>query len=191
MQSGLGLSGMAELNKCLCNSAKKNLLSSTIWILKMPPYRHYSVTMEILSFPFLFVYKFSHTFQACTVILPLSLMPKTAGMRLWRFTSEEMQKNMSENNNGSSIWNNLSCHFSLCNLDGGIKVLKLCGMWWKWSSKSKRLYKLLRVLSLDCIIIIILMKSNKIIIIIMALFCISTRWLFICKIHLLKNTSSN
>ena len=25
---------------------------------------------------------------------------------------------MSENNNGSSIWDNFSCHFPLCNLDG-------------------------------------------------------------------------
>ena len=29
---------------------------------------------------------------------------------------------MSENNNGSSIWDNFSCHFSLCNLDGCSKV---------------------------------------------------------------------
>ena len=37
---------------------------------------------------------------------------------------------MSENNNGSSIWDNFSCHFSLCNLDGCSKVLKLlCGVW--------------------------------------------------------------
>ena len=46
----------------------------------------------------------------------------------------------------------------------------------------------------DCIIIIIIIIIiyNKIIIIIiiMALFCISTRWLFICKIHLLKNISA-
>ena len=41
----------------------------------------------------------------------------------------------------------------------------------------------------DCIIIIIYNKII-IIIIIMALFCISTRWLFICKIHLLKNISA-
>ena len=39
------------------------------------------------------------------------------------------------NNNGLSIWNNLSwdnlsCHLFLCNLDGGVKVLKLlCGVW--------------------------------------------------------------
>ena len=31
----------------------------------MPPYRRYSVTMEILSFPFLFARKFSHAFQTC------------------------------------------------------------------------------------------------------------------------------
>ena len=45
----------------------------------------------------------------------------------------------------------------------------------------------------DCIIIIIIIIYNNkiiIIIIIMALFCISTRWLFICKIHLLKNISA-
>ena len=30
----------------------------TRWILKMPPYRRYTVTMEILSFPFLFARKF-------------------------------------------------------------------------------------------------------------------------------------
>ena len=41
----------------------------------------------------------------------------------------------------------------------------------------------------DCIIIIIYNKII-IIIIIMALFCISSRWLFICKIHLLKNISA-
>ena len=51
--------------------------------------------------------------------------------------------------------------------------------------------------SYDCIIIIItiiyISMYNKIIIIIiiiMALFCIFTRWLFICKIHLLKNISA-
>ena len=39
------------------------------------------------------------------------------------------------NNNGLSVWNNLSwdnlsCHLFLCNLDGGVKVLKLlCGVW--------------------------------------------------------------
>ena len=39
------------------------------------------------------------------------------------------------NNNGLSFWNNLSwdnlsCHLFLCNLDGGVKVLKLlCGVW--------------------------------------------------------------
>ena len=47
--------------------------------------------------------------------------------------------------------------------------------------------------SYDCIIIILIIYNinNKIImIIIMALFCISTRWLFICKIHLLKNISA-
>ena len=76
------------------------------------------------------------------------------------------------NNNGLSVWNNLSwdnlsCHLFLCNLDGGVKVLKLlcgvCGR--KWSSKSKRLCKRLRVLSYDCIIIIIiilkLLNSNN------------------------------
>ena len=42
----------------------------------------------------------------------------------------------------------------------------------------------------DCIIIIIIYNKIIIIIIIMALFCISTRWLFICKIHLLKNISA-
>ena len=61
-------------------------------------------------------------------------MTETAGMRLYQFVSEEM-KDTSENNNGLSIWNNLSwdnlsCHLFLCNLDGGIKVLKLlCGVW--------------------------------------------------------------
>ena len=47
--------------------------------------------------------------------------------------------------------------------------------------------------SYDCIIIILIIYNinNKIImIIIMALFYISTRWLFICKIHLLKNISA-
>ena len=39
------------------------------------------------------------------------------------------------NNNGLSVWNNLSwdnlsSHLFLCNLDGGVKVLKLlCGVW--------------------------------------------------------------
>ena len=73
------------------------------------------------------------------------------------------------NNNGLSVWNNfswdnLSSHLFLCNLDGGVKVLKLlcgvCGR--KWSSKSKRLCKRLRVLSYDCIIIILkLLNSNN------------------------------
>ena len=61
-------------------------------------------------------------------------MTETAGMRLCQFVSEEM-KDTSENNNGLSIWNNLSwdnlsCHLFLCNLDGSVKVLKLlCGVW--------------------------------------------------------------
>ena len=46
------------------------------------------------------------------------------------------------------------------------------------------LYKRLRVLSYDCIIIIIM-------IIMMALFSISTTWLFICKIHVLQNTCAS
>ena len=56
-------------------------------------------------------------------------MTETAGMRLCQFVTEEM-KDTSENNNGLSIWNNPSCHLFLCNLDGGVKVLKLlCGVW--------------------------------------------------------------
>ena len=71
---------------------------------------------------------------ACSVNLTW-LMPETAGMRLCRFVSEEMKEHRTENNNGLSIWNNLSwdnlsCHLFLCNLDGGVKVLKLlCGVW--------------------------------------------------------------
>ena len=70
---------------------------------------------------------------ACSVNLAWS-MTETAGMRLCQFVSEEM-KDTSENNNGFSIWNNLSwdnlsCHLFLCNLDGSVKVLKLlCGVW--------------------------------------------------------------
>ena len=45
----------------------------TIWILKMPPYPRYTVTMEILSFPFLLARKFSHAFQVCALVLPLCL----------------------------------------------------------------------------------------------------------------------
>ena len=65
---------------------------------------------------------------ACSVNLAWS-MTETAGMRLCQFVSEEM-KDTSENNNGLSIWNNLSwdnlsCHLFLCNLDGGVKILKL------------------------------------------------------------------
>ena len=37
----------------------------------MPPYRRYSVTMEILLFPFLFARKFSHALQAWALVLPL------------------------------------------------------------------------------------------------------------------------
>ena len=40
-------------------------------MLKMPPYCRYSVAMGMLSFPFLFARKFSHTFSACVLILPL------------------------------------------------------------------------------------------------------------------------
>ena len=71
---------------------------------------------------------------ACSVNLAW-LMPETAGMRLCRFVSEEMKEHRTENNNWLSIWNNLSwdnlsCHLFLCNLDGGVKVLKLlCGVW--------------------------------------------------------------
>ena len=71
---------------------------------------------------------------ACSVNLD-RLMPETAGMRLCRFVSEEMKEHRTENNNWLSIWNNLSwdnlsCHLFLCNLDGGVKVLKLlCGVW--------------------------------------------------------------
>ena len=65
---------------------------------------------------------------ACSVNLAWS-MTETAGIRLCQFVSEEM-KDTSENNNGLSIWNNLSwdnlsCHLFLCNLDGGVKILKL------------------------------------------------------------------
>ena len=105
---------------------------------------------------------------ACSVNLTW-LMPETAGMHLCRFVSKEMKEHRTKNNNGLSVWNNLSwdnlsCHLFLCNLDGGVKVLKLlcgvCGR--KWSSKSKRLCKRLRVLSSDCIIIILkLLNSNN------------------------------
>ena len=42
----------------------------------------------------------------------------------------------------SSIWDNLSWQFSLCYIDGGVKVLNCCWVCGrKWFSKSKRLYK--------------------------------------------------
>ena len=42
----------------------------------------------------------------------------------------------------SSILDNLSWHFSLCYIDGGVKVLNCCWVCGrKWFSKSKRLYK--------------------------------------------------
>ena len=34
-----------------------------------------------------------------------------------RITKEEKEKNTSENNSWSSVLDNLSCHFSLCNLE--------------------------------------------------------------------------
>ena len=40
-------------------------------MLKMLPYCRYSVAMGMLSFPFLFMCKFSHKFSACVLILPL------------------------------------------------------------------------------------------------------------------------
>ena len=62
-------------------------------------------------------------------------MRETASMHLRRFfysriAKEKKRENTSENNSESSIWDNFSCHFSLCNLDGSGKVLKLlCGAW--------------------------------------------------------------
>ena len=69
-----------------------------------------------------------------------------------RIAKEKKQKNTSENNNGSSIWDNFSRHFSLCNQDGSGKVLKLlCGVWKEVIFKKQRLYKRLRVLSCNCL----------------------------------------
>ena len=60
----------------------------------------------------------------------LVLIRETTGMRLRRFPAQEKQEDTSENNNGYCIWDNLSYHFSLCNLNGSEKVLKLlCGVW--------------------------------------------------------------
>ena len=57
-------------------------------------------------------------------------------MRLRQFSAQESRKkkkqeNTSENNNGSRILKkNFHVIFSLCNLDGSGKVLKLlCGVW--------------------------------------------------------------
>ena len=56
---------------------------------------------------------------------------------VYRWRLEEKQEDTSENNNGSSIRQNLSCHVSFCNLDGGFKVLKLlCGVRKEVISKS-------------------------------------------------------
>ena len=47
---------------------------------------------------------------------------------------------MSENNNGSSIWDNFSCHFFHCNLDGSGKVLKLLyGVWMEVIFKKRKI----------------------------------------------------
>ena len=54
----------------------------------------------------------------------------SVSIRKWRD-----ERTYAGNNNGLSVWNNLSwdnlsCHLFLCNLDGGVKVLKLlCGVW--------------------------------------------------------------
>ena len=42
-----------------------------------------------------------------------------------RIAKENKQENTSENNNGSSICDNFSYHFSLCNLDGSGKVKEI------------------------------------------------------------------
>ena len=42
-----------------------------------------------------------------------------------RIMKEKKQENMSENNNGSSTWDNFSWHFSSCNLDGCSKNLNI------------------------------------------------------------------
>ena len=42
-----------------------------------------------------------------------------------RIAKEKKQESTSEKNNGSSIWDNLPCHFSLWSIDGSGKVLKL------------------------------------------------------------------
>ena len=76
---------------------------------------------------------------------PVSVFPS-------RIIKEKKQENSSENNNGSSIWDNFSCHFSHYNLDGSSKVLKsLCGVWRKLFTKSKWLYKQLQILSCNCL----------------------------------------
>ena len=82
----------------------------------------------------------------------LVLMRETTGIRLRRFPAQEKQEDTSENNNGYCIWDNLSYHFSLCNLNGSGKVLKLlCGVWKEVTLKNERLYKRLQVLSCDCL----------------------------------------
>ena len=61
-------------------------------------------------------------------------MRETADMRLSRISRRrivkgKIQGNRSEND-GSSIWEKVSRHYSLCNLDGSVTVLKLLyGVW--------------------------------------------------------------
>ena len=66
------------LGKICCRAGSKETFFKmatssveAIWILKMPPYSCYRVSMETLSFPFLFTRKFSCASQAFVVILPL------------------------------------------------------------------------------------------------------------------------
>ena len=57
-----------------------------------------------------------------------------------RIALKKKQENMSENNNGSSIGGNFSCHFSLCNLNGRGKVLKLlCAVWKEVMFKKQKI----------------------------------------------------
>ena len=124
-----------SLGKICCRAGSKELswkwkayllrlmIWYTIWILKMPPYRRYSVTMSRGAF-------------CCACSFNFSVMRETTGVHLRRFLAQESRKKgrrkiHQKNNNWSSICDNFSRHFSRCNIDGRGKVLKLLRNVWK------------------------------------------------------------
>ena len=66
-------------------------------------------------------------------------------MRLRQFSAQESRKKEAGKYVGKQQWiedfkKKISCHFSLCNLDGSGKVLKLlCGVWKEVIFKRKKI----------------------------------------------------